>query len=126
MSSIHQSRYIPENKKMSHQKGHVVELTYPAQCHISPLQFAKSLASKGLKATLATTHYTVHHATTVGVEPISDGYDEGGFKKAPNTEAYLESFKSVGPKTIAELISKFKASASPVTVLRMIFASMGF
>ena len=80
-----------------------------------------------LKATLATTHYTMSiNATTVGVEPISDGYDEGGFKKAPNTEAYLESFKSVGPKTIAELISKFKDSASPVTVLCMIFASMGF
>ena len=99
---------------MSHQRGHVVELTYPAQCHISPLQFAKCLASKVLKATLATTHYTMSiHATTVGVEPISDGYDEGGFK-------------SVGPKTIAELISKFKDSASPVTALCMIFASMGF
>ncbi|KAM4115172.1 hypothetical protein ACJW30_04G128200 [Castanea mollissima] len=83
---------------MSNQKGHVVVLTYPAQGHIHPLlQFAKRLASKGLKATLATTHYTVGsiHATTVGVEPISDGYDEGGYKQAPSTEAYLESFKSV-------------------------------
>ena len=102
---------------MSNLKGHVIVLTYPAQGHINPLlQFAKRLASKGLKATLATTHYTVKsiHATTVGVEPISDGYDEGGYKQAPSTEAYLESFKSVGSKTLSELISKFKHSALPV------------
>ncbi|XP_030940617.1 UDP-glycosyltransferase 74B1-like [Quercus lobata] len=102
---------------MSNQKGHVIVLTYPAQGHINPLlQFAKRLASKGLKATLATTHYTVKsiHATTVGVEPISDGYDEGGYKQAPSIEAYLESFKSVGSRTLSELISKFKDSALPV------------
>ena len=105
---------------MNHQKGHVVVLTYPAQGHINPLlQFAKRLASKGLKATLATTHYTVKsiHATTVGIEPISDGYDESGFKQAPSTEAYLESFKSVGSKTLSDLISKFKDSASPVNCI---------
>ena len=76
---------------MSNHKGHVVVLTYPAQGHINPLvQFAKHLASEGLKATLATNHYTVKsiHATTMGVEPISDGYDEGGYKQAPSTEAY--------------------------------------
>nr|POF04968.1 udp-glycosyltransferase 74f2 [Quercus suber] len=44
----------------------------------------------------------------------SDGYDEGGYKEAPSTEAYLESFKPVGSKALAELISKFKDSASPV------------
>ncbi|KAK4568543.1 hypothetical protein RGQ29_004093 [Quercus rubra] len=79
---------------MSNHKGHVVVLTYPAQGHINPL------------ATLATNHYTVKsiHATTVGVEPISDGYDE-------------ESFKSVGSRTLSELISKFKDSASPVNCL---------
>ena len=94
--------------------------TYPAKGHINPvLQFAKRLASKGLKATLATTHYTVKsiHATTVGVEPISDGYDEGGYKQTPSTEAYLESFKSVGSQTLPELISKFKDSDSPVNCI---------
>jgi N-hydroxythioamide S-beta-glucosyltransferase len=102
---------------MKNQRGHVIVLPYPAQGHINPLlQFAKRLASKGLKATLATTHYTVNsiHSTTVGVEAISDGYDEGGFKQSPGVEAYLESFKSVGSKTLAELISKFSDSASPV------------
>ncbi|KAB1202463.1 UDP-glycosyltransferase 74F2 [Morella rubra] len=102
---------------MNYKRGHVIVLTYPAQGHINPLlQFAKRLASKGLKATLATTHYTVEsiNSATVGVEPISDGYDEGGFKQAPSVEAYLESFKSVGSKTLADLVSKFNDSGSPV------------
>ncbi|XP_031277557.1 flavonol 7-O-beta-glucosyltransferase UGT74F1-like [Pistacia vera] len=102
---------------MEKQKGHILVLTYPAQGHINPLlQFAKRLASKGLKATLATTHYTVKSicATTVGVEPISDGYDEGGFKQAPSVEAYLESFRTVGSRTFADIILKYQNSDSPV------------
>ncbi|ONI08439.1 hypothetical protein PRUPE_5G178200 [Prunus persica] len=105
---------------MQNQKGHVIVLTYPAQGHINPLlQFAKRLASKGLKATLATTHYTVKsiHETSVGVEPISDGYDESGFKQAPSVEAYLDSFKTVGSRTLSELILKFSASGSPVNCI---------
>uniref|UniRef100_A0A7N2MP34 Uncharacterized protein n=1 Tax=Quercus lobata TaxID=97700 RepID=A0A7N2MP34_QUELO len=100
--------------------GSVVVRTYPAEGPINPLhQFAKRLASKGLKATLATTHYSVKsiHATTVGVEPISNGYDDGGYKQTPSTEAYLESFKSAGSKTLSELISKFKDSDSPVNCI---------
>lgn len=92
-------------------------VTYPAQGHINPLlQFAKRLASKGLKATLATTHYTLKsiNTTAVGVEPISDGYDGGGYPLAPSLEAYLESFRAVGSKTLAELIMKFSATESPV------------
>ncbi|KAK9278985.1 hypothetical protein L1049_028567 [Liquidambar formosana] len=102
---------------MEKQRGHVIVLTYPAQGHINPLlQFAKRLASKGLKATLATTPYTINSidVDTVGIEPISDGFDEGGFKQAPSTGAYLESFKTVGSRTLAELILKFHDSALPV------------
>lgn len=105
---------------MEKQRGHVIVLTYPAQGHINPLlQFAKRLASKGLKATLATTHYTINsiQSTTVGIEPISDGYDEGGFKQAPSLEVYLESFKTVGSRTLAELILKFSESTSPVNCI---------
>ncbi|KAI5562561.1 hypothetical protein BDE02_15G061500 [Populus trichocarpa] len=102
---------------MDNKKSHVIVLTYPAQGHINPLlQFAKRLASKGLKATLATTYYTVNSidAPTVGVEPISDGFDEGGFKQASSLDVYLESFKTVGSRTLTELVFKFKASGSPV------------
>ncbi|KAF4356131.1 hypothetical protein F8388_012281 [Cannabis sativa] len=95
-----------------------------AQGHINPLlQFAKILASKGLKATLATTHYTLKSITTnttttttaVGFEPISDGYDGGGFELASSLEAYLESFRAMGSKTLTELIMKFSETDCPVT-----------
>ncbi|KAJ6676725.1 GLUCOSYL/GLUCURONOSYL TRANSFERASES [Salix viminalis] len=107
-------------KVMDNQKSHVIVLTYPAQGHINPLlQFAKRLASKGLKATLATTYYTVNSIDSpmVGVEPISDGFDEGGFKQASSLDAYLDSFKTVGSRTLTELIFKFKDSGSPVSCI---------
>ncbi|XVF84890.1 hypothetical protein PTKIN_Ptkin17bG0075700 [Pterospermum kingtungense] len=98
-------------------KGHVVVLPYPSQGHINPLlQFAKRLASKGVKATLATTHYTVKSicAPHIGVEPISDGFDEGGFSQAGNVDFYLKSFRDCGFRTLSELIQKFKNSCTPV------------
>ena len=100
--------------------GHVVVLTYPAQGHINPLlQFTKLLASKGVKATFATTHYTAIaiQPTGIRVEPISDGFDEGGFKQAPSVEAYLQTFRTVGSKSLTELILKFRNSADPVDCL---------
>lgn len=98
-------------------KGHVLVLPYPSQGHINPLlQFAKRLASTGVKATLATTHYTLNSisAAHIGVEPISDGFDEGGFSQAGNVEFYLKSFRDHGSRTLAELIQKFSNSATPV------------
>ncbi|KAH7550419.1 hypothetical protein ACOSP7_024262 [Xanthoceras sorbifolium] len=105
---------------MENQRGHVLVVAYPAQGHINPLlQFAKRLASKGLKATLATTPYTVNsiQVTTVGVEPISDGFDEGGFKQAPSVKAYLESFEQVGSRTLADIILKYKNSSTPINCI---------
>lgn len=105
---------------MEKERGHVIVLTYPAQGHINPLlQFCKRLVSKGLKATLATTHYTVGFIQSdgVGVEAISDGFDDGGFEQAPSVEAYLESFQTVGSRTLGELIHKFNESGSPVDCL---------
>ncbi|KAF8399320.1 hypothetical protein HHK36_015185 [Tetracentron sinense] len=98
-------------------RGHVVVLPYPCQGHMNPLlQMAKRLASKGLKATLATTHYTVKSVcvANVGVEPISDGFDQSGFAQALNEEVYLEAFKTTGSRTLSELIKKFENSTSPV------------
>ncbi|XP_042497501.1 UDP-glycosyltransferase 74B1-like [Macadamia integrifolia] len=99
---------------------HVVVLTYPSQGHINPLlQFAKRLLSKGVKATLATTHYAARSicAQGVGVEPISDGFDDGGFLQAPSAEAYVESFRTVGSRTLGELILKLQETGSPVSCL---------
>ncbi|XXG89413.1 hypothetical protein AAC387_Pa12g1415 [Persea americana] len=103
---------------MANQRAHVVVVPYPSQGHINPLlQFAKRLSSKGLKATLATTHYTVDtiHAQGVTIEPISDGFDQGGFSHAPNADVYLEKFKTHGSKTLSDLIKKHKETSSPVT-----------
>ncbi|KAK6922142.1 UDP-glucuronosyl/UDP-glucosyltransferase [Dillenia turbinata] len=97
--------------------AHVIVLPYPSQGHINPLlQFAKRLASKGVKATLATTYYTVKSisAPDVGVEPISDGFDEVGFSQAENEDVFLKSFKANGSRTLSQLIDKFKNSATPV------------
>ncbi|XVE75106.1 hypothetical protein DITRI_Ditri12bG0070300 [Diplodiscus trichospermus] len=98
-------------------KVHLVVLPYPSQGHINPLlQFAKRLASKGVKATLATTSYTVNSisAAHIGVEPISDGFDEGGFSQAGNVDFYLKSFRDNGSRTLSELIQKFIHSGTPV------------
>lgn len=98
--------------------GHVVVLPYPSQGHINPLlQFAKRLASKGVKATIATTHYTVKSisAANVSVEPISDGFDRGGFAEAKNEDLFLKSLKSNGSRTLSQLVQKYKHSDSPVS-----------
>ncbi|KAE8726079.1 UDP-glycosyltransferase 74B1 [Hibiscus syriacus] len=104
-----------ENKQF---KGHVIVVPYPSQGHINPLlQFAKRLASKGVKATLATTRYTVGSicAPQIGVEAISDGFDEGGYSQAGNVEFYLKSFREQGSRTLTRLIHKFKHAGTPVT-----------
>ncbi|KAB2097139.1 hypothetical protein ES319_A01G150600v1 [Gossypium barbadense] len=100
-------------------KGHVILLPYPSQGHINPLlQFAKRLASKGVKSTLATTHYTVNSicAAHIGVEPVSDGFDEGGFSQAGNVDFYLKSFKEEGSRSLSQLIQKFKDSSTLLPV----------
>ncbi|KAI9111369.1 hypothetical protein K1719_017059 [Acacia pycnantha] len=97
---------------------HVVVVPYPGQGHINPLlQFAKRLASKGVKATVATTKYTVNSivAPNVTVEPISDGFDEAGFAQAKNVDLFLKSFRSNGSKTLSRLMEKFEHSDFPVT-----------
>lgn len=101
-------------------KGHVLVLPYPSQGHINPLlQFAKRLVSKGLKATLATTHYTVSSisAPFVEVEPISDGFDDEGFAKAKSAELFLESFKTNGSRTLTQLIKKHQTTKEPITCI---------
>lgn len=106
---------------MENSRGHVVVLTYPAQGHINPLlQFAKCLASKKVKSTFATTPYTAKFISAKGVQvmPISDGFDNGGFRDAPSVADYLESFKTVGSRTLTELILKLNQSSdSPVNCL---------
>ncbi|KAH7515777.1 hypothetical protein FEM48_Zijuj10G0062400 [Ziziphus jujuba var. spinosa] len=103
--------------RKEHRTIHVVVLPYPGQGHINPLlQFAKRLASKGVKATIATTHYTVNSisAPNVGVEAISDGFDTGGFAEAKSEDLFLKSFKTNGSSTLSQLIQKYQNSDYPV------------
>ncbi|KAF7809248.1 UDP-glycosyltransferase 74B1-like [Senna tora] len=99
---------------------HVVVVPYPSQGHINPLlQFAKRLASKGVKATIATTKYTLHSisASNVAVEPISDGFDDSGFAQAKTVHSFLTSFRSHGSRTLSRLVEKFQRSPYPVTCI---------
>ncbi|CAL1413694.1 unnamed protein product [Linum trigynum] len=103
--------------------AHVVLLPYPSQGHINPLlQFAKRLSSKGVKATMATTHYTVGSITAspavvVAVEPISDGFDAGGFVQARDERTFLQSFETHGTRTLSELVARHERTDSPVTCI---------
>lgn len=45
------------------------------------------------------------------METISDGYDNGGVVEAGSTEACIEKFREVGPKTLTELIEKLNNSS---------------
>ncbi|XP_062175714.1 mogroside IE synthase-like [Alnus glutinosa] len=100
-------------------RAHCLVLTYPTQGHINPmLEFSKRLEHKGVKVTLVTTYFisnTIHkEATTIALETISDGYDEGGRAKAESIHAYLERFRRVGSQTLAELLEKLSSSSRPV------------
>ncbi|XP_035548460.1 UDP-glycosyltransferase 74F2-like [Juglans regia] len=103
-------------------RGHVLALPYPSQGHINPLlQFSKRLASKGLKATVATTVFIYnamepHNSPggSVQFETISDGYDEGGFLQAESIHAYLTRMEARGSKTLSDLILKHKDTANPI------------
>ncbi|KAF6161171.1 hypothetical protein GIB67_007812 [Kingdonia uniflora] len=104
------------------EKPHVLVLPYPSQGHINPLgQFANRLVSKGLKATLVTTIFlsktTQLVSGSVGLETISDGYDDGGFAKAESIEAYLDQIEVVGSRTLGKLIEKQASNGTPVKCL---------
>ncbi|RWR71899.1 UDP-glycosyltransferase 74G1 [Cinnamomum micranthum f. kanehirae] len=88
---------------------HVLVLPYPIHGHLNPmLQFAKRLTSRGLKVTLAPTHYTAKSlhidAGPITIDPISDGCDELGYRDVKSPQAYIERFRTVGSQTLAQLI----------------------
>lgn len=93
---------------------HVIVLPYPSQGHINPLlQFAKRLAAKGVRATIAATATTASsiHAAAVAVEQISDGR---GSAKAGGEEEYLTSLREHGSKSLAQLLDRYRSEGFPV------------
>ncbi|XP_068666572.1 flavonol 7-O-beta-glucosyltransferase UGT74F1-like [Aristolochia californica] len=116
------SAKVFEKKEKLVSVAHVLVLPFPVQGHINPmLQFAKRLASKGVKVTLATTIFISKHVhvdfCSVVFDTISDGYDQGGFFEACSPKAYHHRFEVVGSQTLAELIEKQESSAYPFTCL---------
>lgn len=99
--------------------AHCLVLPYPAQGHINPmLEFSKRLIQRGVKVTLVTvvSNWKVvsrKNFTSIEVESISDGYDEGGRAAAESLEVYLETFRRVGAQTLAELLQKLAGSSHP-------------
>ncbi|KAK2651092.1 hypothetical protein Ddye_018581 [Dipteronia dyeriana] len=76
---------------------------------------------KGLEVTLARILFmykTIHRASTISssiaLETISDGYDEGGIVQAETIQAYLERFRKVESETLIELVEKMNGSGFPV------------
>lgn len=107
---------------MESSRSHVVFIAFPVLSHINPmLHFAKRLVSKGVDVTLAAPHSIIKsieaHEYTMKTESFSDGWD-GGFKTAPDVEAYVERFGCVGLKNITKLIQMIiQNSHSPVKCL---------
>ncbi|NP_001312643.1 UDP-glycosyltransferase 74G1-like [Nicotiana tabacum] len=107
---------------MTTQKAHCLILPYPAQGHINPmLQFSKRLQSKGVKITIAATKSFLKTmqelSTSVSVEAISDGYDDGGREQAGTFVAYITRFKEVGSDTLSQLIGKLTNCGCPVSCI---------
>ncbi|XP_039154903.1 UDP-glycosyltransferase 74F2 [Eucalyptus grandis] len=101
-------------------RGHVLLVPYPSQGHINPmLQFSKRLASKGLKATFATTVFIFNSmkadtSPLVGLDTISDGHDSGGFAEAESIHTYITRLEAAGSKTLSDLIVKYQSTDHPV------------
>ncbi|OMO59244.1 UDP-glucuronosyl/UDP-glucosyltransferase [Corchorus olitorius] len=109
---------------MSESKAHVLILPYTAQGHINPMiQFAKRLVAKGLKATLVTSVFLSKtllvnpNNSNIDIQPISDGFDEGGYAQAESGKDYLATFQRVGSKSLASLMKKLAENGCPVDAL---------
>ncbi|KAJ0239823.1 hypothetical protein HA466_0225460 [Hirschfeldia incana] len=107
---------------MEDKRGHVLAVPYPTQGHITPIrQFCKRLISKDLKTTLALTTFIFNSikpdtSGPVSIATISDGYDQGR-GSSYDIHEYLKTFKTIGSRTIAEIIRKHETSDNPITCI---------
>ncbi|KAG6630942.1 hypothetical protein CIPAW_13G056200 [Carya illinoinensis] len=106
-------------KETSACRAHCLILTYPTQGHINPMvEFSKRLKNRGVEVTLVTTYFISKdiqkEVSSIALETISDGYDEGGIARAENVQVYLERFSQVGSQTLTDLLEKLSFSGCPV------------
>ncbi|MQM12784.1 hypothetical protein Taro_045703 [Colocasia esculenta] len=103
-------------------RAHVVLLPFSTQGHINPmLEFGKRLAARGLQVTVAVTRFVARSTPQPEktgmvrvVGNISDGHDDVGLAGAESVQSYLDGFKAVGSRTLAELIREEDARGRPV------------
>ncbi|KAF5446499.1 hypothetical protein F2P56_032123, partial [Juglans regia] len=105
-------------KETSACKAHCLILPYPTQGHINPMvEFSKRLEHRGVKVTLVTTNFVYKdiqkEGSSIAIETISDGYDQGRISRADNFHVYLERFLQVGSRTLTELLEKLSRSDFP-------------
>ncbi|KAM7510947.1 hypothetical protein LguiB_009822 [Lonicera macranthoides] len=109
-----------EEKLNTQPKVHCLVVPYLIQGHINPLlQFSRRLQHKRLKVTLALTRSMFNTTQKlsggpIGVDTISDGYDDGGRAQAEDPKAYLTRFQRVGSETLALLVDKLCEQCYPV------------
>ncbi|KAJ9550722.1 hypothetical protein OSB04_014767 [Centaurea solstitialis] len=110
-----EQQHKPENQP------HVLLFPWPSQGHINPLiQFGKRLLSKGVKTTLVTTIFvsnsipSTRSHTSIPIESISDGFDAGGFAAAASSDVYLESFREIGSRSLADLIGRLRSGGTAI------------
>ncbi|KAL4572283.1 hypothetical protein LXL04_019054 [Taraxacum kok-saghyz] len=115
---------MAEQHRSSTKPPHVLLFPFPSQGHINPIiQFGKRLLSKGVKTTLVTTIYISNkipshsQATSIPIEPISDGFDAGGHQSADSSESYVNTFRQVGSKSLADLIRKLDTEGNPIDAI---------
>ncbi|KAJ1443619.1 UDP-glycosyltransferase family, conserved site [Sesbania bispinosa] len=103
-------------------KPHILVLTFPSPGHINPmLQFSKLLQHEGARVTLVTTHSYSKNLkklpSTIGVETITDGFDNGGIAEARGFKIYLNRFWEVGPDSLGDLLENLGKSTYPADCL---------
>ncbi|KAL2324221.1 hypothetical protein Fmac_023279 [Flemingia macrophylla] len=103
---------------------HVLLVAFSAQGHINPLlRLGKTLLTKGLHVTLATTQIVYHRVfkpttaddatvpasiTTNGIQVIffSDGFGTGKDRKVLNVDHFMDIIGKVGPNNLSNLIKE--------------------
>lgn len=115
-------RFVWEMEKESVCKAHVVVVPYHGQGHINPMiQFAKRLASKGIKITIATTASTAkaleQTSDLFSVVSIYDDITEGGVAGPAGFKGFLDRFEASGLKKLTEIVVKHENTDYPVKCL---------
>ncbi|KAL3506514.1 hypothetical protein ACH5RR_031896 [Cinchona calisaya] len=107
---------------------HFLVVTFPAQSHINPtLQFSKCIAKLGVRTTFSTSLGAINRMKksssssgslpqNLSIVPFSDGYDHGWTMNGDFRD-YMFSLKTIGSKTLGELIMVQSNEGHPITHL---------